>query len=191
MTGVAFFTAGSLLCGIAPDNATLIAGRTLTGLGAAFEMPTSLAILSDAYSDTAQRTRAIGVWASCNGLAWVVEPTMGGVIVGYIGWRWIFLVAVPVGLLASVPCLRWVPKSRGQNGRRIDATGSTLSTIGCLAAAVGSFACFFIVELSPLQELINMFKCEAQGIQLGWARNHSSTTRNVMPGQVQLGGAAG
>jgi sugar phosphate permease len=61
MTGVAFFTAGSLICGIAPDNATLIVGRTLTGLGAAFEMPTSLAILSDAYSDTAQRTRAIGV----------------------------------------------------------------------------------------------------------------------------------
>jgi MFS transporter, DHA2 family, methylenomycin A resistance protein len=70
MIGVALFTAGSLICGIAPDNATMIAGRTLTGLGA------SLAILSDAYPDAAQRARAIGVWASCNGLAWVVGPTM-------------------------------------------------------------------------------------------------------------------
>ena len=80
MIGVALFTAGSLICGIALDNATMIVGRTLTGLGAAFEMPTSLAILSDAYPDAAQRARAIGVWASCNGLAWVVGPTMGGTL---------------------------------------------------------------------------------------------------------------
>jgi len=80
MIGVALFTAGSLICGIAHDNATMIVGRTLTGLGAAFEMPTSLAILSDAYPDAAQRARAIGVWASCNGLAWVVGPTMGGTL---------------------------------------------------------------------------------------------------------------
>src|SRR5215831_9326952 len=80
MIGVALFTAGSLICGTALDNATMIVGRTLTGLGAAFEMPTSLAILSDAYPDAAQRARAIGVWASCNGLAWVVGPTMGGTL---------------------------------------------------------------------------------------------------------------
>jgi len=78
MIGITLFTAGSLICGIAPDNATMIVGRMLTGLGAAFEMPTSLAILSDAYPDAAKRARAIGVWAGCNGLAWVVGPTMGG-----------------------------------------------------------------------------------------------------------------
>jgi DHA2 family methylenomycin A resistance protein-like MFS transporter len=170
MIGVALFTAGSLICGIAPDNATMIAGRTLTGLGAAFEMPTSLAILSDAYPDAAQRARAIGVWASCNGLAWVVGPTMGGVIVGHVGWRWIFLLAVPIGLLASVLCLGGVPKSRCQNGRSVDAPGqilavsmlgtlsvafiegphwgwSNLATIGCLAAAACSFVGFAIVEI--------------------------------------------
>ncbi len=83
MIGVALFTAGSLICGIAPDNATLIVGRALTGLGAAFEMPTSLAILSAAYPDAARRARAIGVWASCNGLAWVVGPSLGGMLVGH------------------------------------------------------------------------------------------------------------
>jgi EmrB/QacA subfamily drug resistance transporter len=177
MIGVALFTAGSLICGIAPDNATMIAGRTLTGLGAAFEMPTSLAILSDAYPDGAQRARAIGVWASCNGLAWVVGPTMGGVIVGHIGWRWIFLLAVPIGLLASVLCLSGVPKSRCQNGRSIDALGqilavsmlgtlsvafiegphwgwNNLATIGCLAAAVCTFACFAIVEMRTEHPLL-------------------------------------
>ncbi len=169
MVGVALFTAGSLICGIAPDNATLIIGRTLTGLGAAFEMPTSLAILSAAYPDAAQRARAIGVWASCNGLAWVVGPTLGGVLVGHVGWRWIFLLAVPIGLLASVLCLGGVPKSRRQNGRSLDAWGQILAvsmlgtlsvafiegphwgwsnpaTIGCLAAAACSFACFVIAE---------------------------------------------
>src|SRR5438034_26931 len=82
---------------------------------------TSLAILSDAYPDAAQRARAIGVWASCNGLAWIVGPTMGGILVGHVGWRWIFLLAVPIGLLASVLCLGGVPKSRCQNGRSVDA----------------------------------------------------------------------
>ena len=177
MIGITLFTAGSLICGIAPDNATMIAGRTLTGLGAAFEMPTSLAILSDAYPDAAQRARAIGVWASCNGLAWIVGPTMGGLLVGHVGWRWIFLLAVPIGLLASVLCLGGVPKSRCQNGRSVDAPGqilavlmlgtlsvafiegphwgwSNFATIGCLAAAACSFAGFVIVEIRTEHPLL-------------------------------------
>src|SRR2546430_12453104 len=177
MIGVALFTAGSLICGIAPDNATMIAGRTLTGLGAAFELPTSLAILSDAYPDAAQRARAIGVWASCNGLAWIVGPTMGGLLVGHVGWRWIFLLAVPIGLLASVLCLGGVPKSRCQNGRSVDAPGqilavlmlgtlsvafiegphwgwSNFATIGCLAAAACSFAGFVIVVIRTEHPLL-------------------------------------
>ena len=177
MIGVALFTAGSLICGIALDNATMIVGRTLTGLGAAFEMPTSLAILSDAYPDAAQRARAIGVWASCNGLAWVVGPTMGGILVGHVGWRWIFLLAVPIGLLASVLCLSGVPKSRCQNGRSIDAPGqilavlmlgtlsvaftegphwgwSNFATIGCLVATACSFVSFAIVEIRTEHPLL-------------------------------------
>jgi EmrB/QacA subfamily drug resistance transporter len=177
MIGVALFTAGSLICGIALDNATMIAGRTLTGLGAAFEMPTSLAILSDAYPDASHRARAIGVWASCNGLAWIVGPTMGGVIVGHAGWRWIFLFAVPIGLLASALCLGGVPKSHCQNGRSVDAAGqilavlmlgtlsvafiegphwgwSNFATIGCLAVAACSFACFAIMEIRTEHPLL-------------------------------------
>jgi EmrB/QacA subfamily drug resistance transporter len=169
MIGVALFAAGSLACGIAPDNATLIAGRMLTGLGAAFAMLTSLAIRHSVYADAAQRARAIGVWASCNGLAWIVGPTLGGVIVGHAGWRWIFLLAVPVGLLACLLCLRGVARSPRQGGRGLDAPGQVLAvaalglssiafiegphwgwghpaTIGCLAAAACSFISFVIVE---------------------------------------------
>jgi EmrB/QacA subfamily drug resistance transporter len=169
MIGVALFTGGSLACGIAPDNATLIAGRMLTGLGAAFAMPTSLAILHGAYADAAQRARAIGMWASCNGLAWVVGPTLGGLIVAHAGWRWIFLLAVPVGVLACALCLAGVARSPRQGGRSIDAPGQMLAvatlglasvgfiegphwgwghlaTIGCLAAAACAFVVFLLVE---------------------------------------------
>jgi DHA2 family methylenomycin A resistance protein-like MFS transporter len=124
-----------------------------------------------------KRARAIGVWASCNGLAWVVGPTMGGVVVGHVGWRWIFLLTVPIGLLAGVLCLGGVPKSRCQNGRSLDGPGqilavlmlgtlsvafiegphwgwSNFATMGCLIAAACSFACFAIVEIRTEHPLL-------------------------------------
>ena len=137
MTGIVFFAAGSLLCGVAPENATLIGGRMLAGLGAALQIPVSLAILSDAYPDAKQRARAIGTWAGCNGLAWVVGPAAGGAIVGHAGWRWIFLLAVPVGMLAIGLCLAGVPKSPRRGGRSIDALGQLLAVamLGALSIA--------------------------------------------------------
>jgi DHA2 family methylenomycin A resistance protein-like MFS transporter len=170
MIGIALFTGGSLICGIAPDNATLIGGRMLTGLGAAFEMPASLAILTEAYPDRGKRARALGVWASCNGLAWVVGPTLGGVVIGHVDWRWIFLLAIPVGLLTSVLCAAVVAKSCRQYGRRMDSQGQVIAvlmlcalciaciegphwgwsnpaTIGCMAAAACAFACFVVAEM--------------------------------------------
>ena len=177
MTGIVFFAAGSLLCGVAPENATLIGGRMLAGLGAALQIPVSLAILSDAYPDARQRARAIGIWAGCNGLAWVVGPALGGVIVGHAGWRWIFLLAVPVGMLAIGLSLAGVPKSPRQGGRSIDALGQMLAvstlgalsiafiegprwgwthlaTIVCLAIAACASACFVVVEFRSPQPMM-------------------------------------
>ncbi len=85
--GIALFTLGSLLCGLAPNAAVLVAGRAVAGLGAALEIPTSLAILTVTYQETKQRTQALGLWASCNGLAFIVGPTLGGVLVESVGWR--------------------------------------------------------------------------------------------------------
>ena len=82
--GIGLFTFGSLVCGLAPNTAVLVAGRAVAGLGAALEIPTSLAILTVAYPVSDERTRALGVWASCNGLAFIIGPTLGG------GW-WISL----------------------------------------------------------------------------------------------------
>src|SRR4029077_18136195 len=70
--GIALFTLGSLVCGLAPNAIVLVAGRAIAGLGAALEVPTSLAILTVAYPDTKKRTQALGLWASCNGLAFII-----------------------------------------------------------------------------------------------------------------------
>lgn len=128
--GIALFTLGSLVCGLASHAGVLIAGRAVAGLGAALEIPTSLAILTVAYRDTRQRTQALGVWASCNGLALVVGPTLGGVLVETVGWRSIFLLIIPFCVLAMVLTATAVPESKSPEGRRLDAPGQALVVAG-------------------------------------------------------------
>jgi EmrB/QacA subfamily drug resistance transporter len=181
--GNILFALGSLACGFAPDNATLIAGRGLSGLGAALELPVSLAIVSQTYPDDAERARAIGIWASCNGLAWLVGPATGGLIVDYIGWRGIFLVTVPFGALACVLAWKVIAASRGGEQRRIDVPGqvlavialatfafafiegshwgwSTAPVVGSLVAAALAIVGFVVVELKSRAPLlpINLFR---------------------------------
>jgi len=136
--GIAIFTVGSLVCGLAPNAAVLIAGRTIAGLGAALEVPTSLAILTVAYPDSKQRTRALGVWASRNGLAFVIGPTLGGVLVDAVGWRSIFLLIVPFCVVALTLTATSVPESKDPKGRRLDLPGQALAVaaLGALSLAV-------------------------------------------------------
>src|SRR3546814_1682483 len=95
--GVATFTLGSVVCGFAPNGTILIAGRAVTGLGAAPMLPPSLAILAATYPDPKERVRALGIWASCNGIALAIGPTTGGSPVDSAGWRSIFMLIVPDG----------------------------------------------------------------------------------------------
>src|SRR5262245_58306444 len=104
--GIGLIAVGSLVCALAPNAAILIAGRAVTGLGAALELPTTLAILTVTYADPKERGRAIGIWASLNGVALAVGPTIGGLLVDLVGWRSIFLLVVPVTLLALVMALK-------------------------------------------------------------------------------------
>ena len=127
--GVALIVAGSLVCAVAPDGATLIAGRALTGLGSALELPTSLAIVTVTFTDAKARGRALGIWASCNGLAMAIGPTVGGFLVDAVGWRSIFFLSVPVGL-AAVAMAQWrVPESSHPEGRHLDPVAQALAIV--------------------------------------------------------------
>jgi MFS transporter, DHA2 family, methylenomycin A resistance protein len=128
--GAAAIILGTAVCGLAPDTAVLIAGRTLTGLGAALVIPSSLAILAVTYADANQRAHALGIWASCNGLAMVIGPTIGGLLVDSAGWRSIFLLTLPIAALTFAMALWAVPESSHAAGRHLDLPGQTLAIAG-------------------------------------------------------------
>ena len=135
--GIVLFTAGSLVCGLAPNAAMLVIGRGVAGLGAALEIPTSLAILTVAYPDTRERTRALGLWASCNGIAFVIGPTLGGILVDAAGWRSIFLLIVPICIVALALATTAVPESKDPKGRSLDVPGQVLAIAALGALSVG------------------------------------------------------
>src|SRR6185437_8884286 len=128
--GSAAIILGTAVCGLAPDTAILIAGRALTGLGAALVIPSSLAILAVTYADANQRAHALGIWASCNGLAMVIGPTIGGLLVDSAGWRSIFLLTMPIAALTFAMALWAVPESSHAEGRRLDLPGQVLAIAG-------------------------------------------------------------
>jgi len=131
--GIALIVLGSLVCAAAPNGAALITGRAITGVGAALEVPTSLAILTVTYTDAKERAGAIGVWAGCNGLALAVGPTIGGLLIDAAGWRSIFALVVPISVLAMAMAIRTVPESRDAQGRRLDLRGQVLVIIALAA----------------------------------------------------------
>ncbi len=135
LLGSAIFTGGSVICAGAPDIAVLIGGRAIAGAGAALLLPASLSIIRVEWSEERARNRALGVWGACNGLAFVVGPTVGGALVDAFGWRSVFLIAVPLGLATIGLALRAVPESRDPGGRHFDALGQL-----CGAVALGGLA---------------------------------------------------
>ena len=127
--GIALFTLGTLSCAFAPNGAILIAGRAVSGLGAALELPMSLVLLTLAYPDEKARAHALGIWASCNGLAFIVGPTLGGFLVDTAGWRSIFYMILPVCAAALALTFAAVPESSSPRGRKLDLAGQALAVI--------------------------------------------------------------
>ena len=136
--GIALSTAGSLICGLAPNVAALIAGRAVAGLGAALEVPITLAILTVAYPEPDERALPLGIWASCNGIAFIIGPTLSGALVDHTGWRSIFLLIVPLCLLALGLGFATVEESAAPKGRHLDLRGQALAilTLGALSLGV-------------------------------------------------------
>nr|WP_272901308.1 MFS transporter [Herbaspirillum frisingense] len=114
LTGLFLFVLASLLCGAAPNGPFLVAARLLQGLGAAFFMPSSLSLLSHVYEDDRVRARMLGVWSATVGLAAAIGPLVGGVLIHWLGWRSIFLINVPVGLVGLLMARKLIPQVAGQ-----------------------------------------------------------------------------
>ena len=107
--GLSVFILGSVLCAVAPSGDALIAARLLQGAGAALFMPSSLSLLTHAYEDQATRTRMLGTWSAIVGCSSAVGPLVGGVLVHGFGWRSVFWVNVPIGLLGIALTQMLVP----------------------------------------------------------------------------------
>ncbi len=135
VAGVLVFSAGCLVCGLAPSSGALIVGRVVSGLGAALLLPASLAILRVVWTDRTARGHALGVWAGCNGLAFAVGPTLGGVLIACLGWRSVFLRVLPPATWALLRARRAAPDAAAPPGRRFDLAGQALGAI-----ALGGFA---------------------------------------------------
>src|SRR5438067_3503680 len=126
VAGLALFTLASLLCGIAPNLGTLIAFRALQGVGAAVQVPASLALLRHAYHDPAERAQAIGIWAAATGVAVAAGPVVGGILTHTWSWRSVFLVNLPVGLLGIWLTLRHVPAAPRHEDGELDLIAQAL-----------------------------------------------------------------
>lgn len=135
--GLAGFTAASLLCGLAPSSGFLIAARALQGVGGAMLVPGSLSIIAASFHPD-DRGKAIGAWSGLAGVASSFGPFLGGWLIDAVSWRWIFLINVPLAVVAILIAVRHVPETRSITENRLDVTGATLITAGL--AGISYFA---------------------------------------------------
>jgi EmrB/QacA subfamily drug resistance transporter len=180
VTGVGLFAAASLLNGLAGSSTMLILGRGLQGLGAALVSPAALAIITTTFTDHTERTRALGVWSAIAASGSAVGLLLGGALTSLASWPWIFIVNVPVGVIALALALRYVPESRqlGEH-RAFDLSGAvtvtgglvvlvyaivkaqsygwgSLRTLATIAAALVLLAAFVLIERRSIAPLVRL-----------------------------------
>src|SRR5215831_8502321 len=130
MAGLVVFSLGSLLCGLAWSEASLIAARALQGLGAAAITPSALSILSTTFREGRERNIALGAWGAVGGFGAAAGVLLGGILTDLLSWQWIFYVNVPVGILGLVLAPILLTESRDAHGQSHDIPGAILVTGG-------------------------------------------------------------
>jgi EmrB/QacA subfamily drug resistance transporter len=178
--GVLLFAIGSAWCGLASSIASLIAARGLQGIGAAFLVPGSLAIISASYTED-ERGRAIGTWSNFTAITAAIGPVLGGWLVENASWRWVFFINLPLAIIVILLTLWRVPESRNETAsKNLDWQGAALATSGLGAityaliegpggasgggaadwvlglAGIGALLCFLIVESRSSAPLISL-----------------------------------
>ncbi|HUZ87115.1 MAG TPA: DHA2 family efflux MFS transporter permease subunit [Candidatus Micrarchaeaceae archaeon] len=134
--GLFVFTLASALCGISQSVNELIAARILQGVGGALLTPQTLAILTSIFPPE-RRGAAFGVWGGVAGLATIAGPTIGGAIITYINWRWIFFINVPIGIAAFIATFLIIPDLRPGRRQGWDLVGVALASAGLFGIVFG------------------------------------------------------
>ncbi len=137
VAGVTVFALASLTAGLAQNAAMLLTARAAQGFGGALLTTAALSTLTNVVDEGPDRNRALGIWGALSGAASALGVVLGGVLAEGPGWRWIFWINVPVGLVAGAAALRWLPEGRTPGAPRLDAPGAITLTAGLLLAIVG------------------------------------------------------
>ncbi|WP_129309283.1 MFS transporter [Streptomyces sp. L2] len=138
MAGLVIFSAGSLLCSLAPNLQLLIVFRMVQAVGGSMLNPVAMSIITNTFTDSRERARAIGVWGAVVGISMAAGPLVGGLLVESVGWRSIFWLNIPIGVAALLLTLRFIPESRAPKPRRADPVGQLLviALFGSLTYAI-------------------------------------------------------
>ncbi len=136
LLGIAVFTIASVACGLSPDIAALVVSRAVQGVGAALLAPASLAMLGATFNEH-ERSRAIGIWAGVGALTSAVGPVLGGWLVDQVSWRAIFLLNIPLAIVAAGLAAGFACESRDDNAKSLDWAGSATVAAGLAAITWG------------------------------------------------------
>ncbi|GAA3792186.1 MFS transporter [Amycolatopsis tucumanensis] len=138
LTGIAVFTAASLLGGLANSATLLVVARAIQGLGAAVVAPATLTVLATTFTTPETRARAFGIWGGVVGAGGAVGSLAGGLLTGLLSWRWILFINVPIGVVLLVLAARVVSDvDTGRRGRTLDVWGGLSATVGVMALVYG------------------------------------------------------
>ncbi len=197
--GFALFTAASLACGFSTSLNILIVARIMQGLAAAILVPASLSLLHKTFTNPTERSHAVGIWAGVGGIALAVGPTIGGLLIQYIGWRSIFFINLPIGLIGIALTLRYAPQTPPLGGRSLDLIGqfAAIVSLGTLTAGVieaGPMGWgtplvegfFLMATVSVLAFVFIEANVKAPMLPLGLFRNSTFTTASVVGVLVNL-----
>ncbi|MEN3122461.1 DHA2 family efflux MFS transporter permease subunit [Janibacter sp. LM] len=134
LVGLAIFTLASLACGLSPTIGWLVGARVVQGLGASMMTPQTMAVITRTFPPE-RRGSAMALWGATAGVAFLVGPLLGGVLLDALGWEWIFFINVPVGIVGFVAALRLVP--------RLEVHAHAMDWVGVALSAVGLFLVIF------------------------------------------------
>jgi EmrB/QacA subfamily drug resistance transporter len=133
IAGLVLFAVASAIGGLANSSGVLLAARALQGLGGALMSPAALSLVTVIFTEGAERNKALGVWGAIAAGGAAIGVLLGGVLVEWLDWRWVFFVNLPIAALAIVGALRFVPESRDENAQGSDVWGAVTVTGGLMA----------------------------------------------------------